>query len=195
MKGTCGRGKSNKCNQCGNEFSNGSNLRKRVKIHTEDKTNKCNQSDYASYEAGNLRNHLKTHSGEKTKKCNQCDFASCFAVNLKKHLRTHIGDKSNKCNQCVFACTDPSSLRKLPKNKAGFFYDIFPKCGWVGWLIPKQGPNPSKPPQIAPKIAFFDPNFTLQKPWGGWVGKHIWERYSKKNGFSLAASLIKAAGD
>ena len=47
MKGTCGRGKSNKCNQCGNEFSNGSNLRKHMKIHTEDKTNKCNQCDYA----------------------------------------------------------------------------------------------------------------------------------------------------
>ena len=22
-----------------------------------------------------------------------------------------------------------------------FFWDIFPKCGWVGWLFPKQGPN------------------------------------------------------
>ena len=37
------------------------------------------------------------------------------------------------------------------------FWEIFPKCGWVGCLIPKQGPNPSKPPQITPKIAFFSP--------------------------------------
>ena len=35
---------------------------------------------------------------------------------------------------------------------------------WVEWLIPKQGPNPSKPPQITPKIAFFDPNFTFRFP-------------------------------
>ena len=31
--------------------------------------------------------------------------------------------------------------------KKNVFLEIFPKCGWVGWLIPKQGPNPSKPPQ------------------------------------------------
>ena len=74
-------------------------------------------------------------------------------------------------------------------QKKRFFGDIFPQCWWVGWLIPKQGPNPSKPPHIAPKIAFFDPNFTFRfpkshkKPWGGWMGKQIWERYPKKNVF------------
>ena len=48
----------------------------------------------------------------------------------------------------------------------------------VGWLIPKQGPNPSKPPQITPKIALFDPNFTFRTPKshknpgvGGWVNR------------------------
>ena len=44
--------------------------------------------------------------------------------------------------------------------KKQFFGEISPKRGWVGWLIPKQGPNPSKPPQITSKITFFDPNFT-----------------------------------
>ena len=70
-----------------------------------------------------------------------------------------------------------SDIGGLPK-KTRFFWDIFPKCGWVGWLIPKQGPNPSKPPQIAPKIAFFDPNFTFRFPKshknpgvGGWVNR------------------------
>ena len=54
----------------------------------------------------------------------------------------------------------------------------------MGWLIPKQGPNPSE----SPKIAFFDPNFTFRFPKShknpsGWVGKQIWERYPKKNIF------------
>ena len=49
-------------------------------------------------------------------------------------------------------------LREAAKKKSFFFWDIFPKCGWVGWLIPKQGPNPSKPPQIAPKIALSTQN-------------------------------------
>ena len=69
-------------------------------------------------------------------------------------------------------------LGELPKKKTGFFWEISPKYGWVGWLTPKQGPNPSKPPQIAPKIAFFDPNFTFRSPKshknpgvGGWVNR------------------------
>merc|ERR1712001_728482 len=69
-------------------------------------------------------------------------------------------------------------LRGAAKKKTGFFWEISPKYGWVGWLTPKQGPNPSKPPQIAPKIALFDPNFTFRSPKshknpgvGGWVNR------------------------
>ena len=49
-------------------------------------------------------------------------------------------------------------------KKNVLFWEISPKCGWVGWLIPKQGLNPSKPSQITPKIEFFDPNFTFRFP-------------------------------
>ena len=62
-----------------------------------------------------------------------------------------------------FASGIATILGKLPKKKR-FFLEIFPKCGWVGWLFPKQGPNPSKPPKFTPKIDFFDRNFTF------WVG-------------------------
>ena len=57
--------------------------------------------------------------------------------------------------------------------KKQFFGEISPKRGWVGWLIPKQGPNPSKPPQITPKISFFDPNLTIRSLTLGWVGGWI----------------------
>ena len=60
--------------------------------------------------------------------------------------------------------------RPPPHARNGFIWESFHKCGWVGWLIPKQGPNP---PQITPKIAFFDPNFTFCFPKSqknlGWV--------------------------
>ena len=82
-----------------------------------------------------------------------------------------------------------STLGELPKKKNGFFWEISPKCGWVGWLTPKQGPNPSKPPQIAPKIALFDPNFTFRSPKshknpgvGGWVNR-FGRDLPKKTGF------------
>ena len=80
-------------------------------------------------------------------------------------------------------------LREAAKKKR-FFWEIFPKCGWVGWLIPKQGPNSSKPPQIAQKIAFFDPNFTFRFPKshknpgvGGWVNTFGKDLPKKKHFF------------
>ena len=89
----------------------------------------------------------------------------------------------------VFLRRGGQPLGKLPKKKTVFFWEISPKCGWVGWLTPKQGPNPSKPPQIAPKIAFFDPNFTFRFPKshknpgvGGWVNR-FGRDLPKKNGF------------
>ena len=38
-----------------------------------------------------------------------------------------------------------------PQQKKPFFS---PKCGWVGWLIPKQGPNTSKPTQITKTLGW-----------------------------------------
>ena len=65
-------------------------------------------------------------------------------------------------------------IRGAAKKKTGFFWEISPKCGWVGWLTPKQGLNPKKK-QIIPKITLFDPNFTFRSPKShkktlGWVG-------------------------
>ena len=89
--------------------------------------------------------------------------------------------------------------RGAPKKKSVFFWEISPKCGWVGWVIPKQGPNTSKPPQITPKIAFFDPNFTFRSPKshknpgvGGWVNT-FGRDLPKKNVFFLAASLTPSS--
>ena len=58
--------------------------------------------------------------------------------------------------------SDNLHIGKVPKN--GFIWECFPKYGWVGWMIPKQGPNPSKPPKITSKVALFDPNFTFRSP-------------------------------
>ena len=58
-----------------------------------EKSNKCNQCDYESTYAQVLRDHLKTHSGEKPNKCNQCDYASSKTGNLRRHLKTHSVEK------------------------------------------------------------------------------------------------------
>ena len=67
----------------------------------------------------------------------------------------------------------------------------------MGWLIPKQGPNPSKPPKITPKIAFFDPNFTFRFPkshknpgMDGWVNSFGKTFPKKKRFYFWGAPLI-----
>ena len=49
----------------------------------------------------------------------------------------------------IKAMSELSALGEASKKKR-FFWEIFPKCGWVGWLIPKQGPTPSKSPRKLP---------------------------------------------
>ena len=70
---------------------------------------------------------------------------------------------------------DRHALPQGRYKKTGLIWEIFPKCDWVGWLIPRQGPNSSKPPKPSQKspsltrISTFGFPKSLQKTWGGWV--------------------------
>ena len=77
-----------------------------------------------------------------------------------------------------------------PKNKTLFFGKVSQM--WLGGVADSQTRSkPLKTPQIAPKIAFFDPNFTFRSPKshnnpnpgvGGWLNR--FGRYlQKKNVF------------
>ena len=86
-------------------------------------------------------------------------------------------------------------IRGAPqKIKLFFGGETFPNMvGWGGWF-----PNRHKTPKNYPENRLFWPEYHLsfsqisQKPWGGWVGKQIWERSPKKTRlFFLTPSLIK----
>ena len=76
-------------------------------------------------------------------------------------------------------------------QKKRFFWDIFPKCGWVGWLIPKQGPNPSKPPQITPNCTAGKLYYATSADSGaaGFSSGTSWPSFSAMNFSRAAASL------
>ena len=72
-----------------------------------------------------------------------------------------------------------------------FFWEISPKCGWVGWLIPKQGQKTPKSPWkstfstgISP---FVLPNLTKTLGWVG--GKTNLGEISQKKRFFFIPSL------
>ena len=61
---------------------------------------------------------------------------------------------------CTMALRAPVRANKNIKIRSGIREGIkkrFPKCGWVDWLIPKQGPNPLTPPPNHPENRLFWP--------------------------------------
>ena len=67
---------------------------------------------------------------------------------------------------------------------------------WVGGVADFQTRfKPLKTPPDHPENRLFRPKFhllfsqILQKPWGWWVGKQIWERFPKKNNVFFIPSL------
>ena len=87
-------------------------------------------------------------------------------------------------------------FREAAKKKR-FFLGYLSQM-WVGGVADSQTRSkPLKTPPNCPENRLFRPKFHLsfsqisQKPWGGWVGKQIWEKYPKKNVFFLAASLTE----
>ena len=68
---------------------------------------------------------------------------------------------------------------------------------WVGGVADSQTRfKPLKTPPNHPENRLFRPKFhlsfsqILQKPWGGWVGKQIWERFPKIKLIFLYLPLI-----
>ena len=104
------------------------------------------------------------------KRCNQgwspTSTRACTIPSLRitEEAKMDVAPSLGKVNEVQRSVCHSFVLRGAAKKKTVFFWEISPKCRWVGWLTPKQGPNTSKPPQITPKIAFFDPNFTLRFP-------------------------------
>ena len=83
-----------------------------------------------------------------TNGCNQ-GWDSCSTIfhwmhttqNEGKAHNSRFGEEEEK------NCSNFWGIGKVPPLK-NVFLEISPKCGWLGWLIPKQGPNPSKPPKL-----------------------------------------------
>ena len=95
-----------------------------------------------------------------------------------KNLSCHAEQNFN-CYQNTF--------RKGPKPKP-FFWENFPKYGWVGWLIPKPAQNPQitpKTPQLSRMSPFVFPNLTKNL----WWVSHTWENFPKKKRFVLGPSF------
>ena len=62
-----------------------------------------------------------------------------FIKNLKAEKKT-VFTAAHQALNCKAVEVRVVAVREGVKKT--FFWEISPKCGWVAWLIPKQGPNP-----------------------------------------------------
>eukprot|EP01083_Nonionella_stella_P022588 62473_1 len=61
---------------------------------------KCPHCIKAFKRSGNLKRHLRIHSNQKSFKCSYCNNVFTFKCNLIVHIRRHTGEKPYQCHHC-----------------------------------------------------------------------------------------------
>ena len=103
-----------------------------------------------------------------------------FIQGLERIMLNKFKPHSSRCQKsdCLlfslfrtFKKIDEQVASGKASKKTFFFWEISPKYGWLGRLIPKQGPNPPKSTRKSSSITLCSPK-SHKNPWvGGWVNR------------------------
>lgn len=88
------------CLKCGQRFAHKSNLMKHHSVHTQEKPFSCHLCSASFALKSGLKLHWRTHTGERPFKCPECGQRFSSNGNLKKHVTIHSGEKPFGCKVC-----------------------------------------------------------------------------------------------
>lgn len=90
------------CNICDKSFSYSNDLRKHLRIHSDERPFECNHCGLRFRQAGCLKNHVASQHGSAVSYvCHYCTKAFPIKERLRLHMRIHSGEKPYKCEYCA----------------------------------------------------------------------------------------------
>ncbi|XP_073482263.1 myoneurin [Aquarana catesbeiana] len=118
------------CNICCKVFSEGSSLRRHMRIHKGVKPYVCHLCGKAFTQCNQLKTHVRTHTGEKPYQCKLCDKGFAQKCQLIFHRRMHHGeDKPYKCDMCNLQFATSSNLKIHARKHSGEKPYVCDRCG------------------------------------------------------------------
>lgn len=105
------------CKQCLKKFRQSVCLKNHIaSIHGTDVKYVCDHCNKSFPIKERLRLHMRVHSGEKPYSCPQCSKTFARGGQLQQHIVTHIGVKKYKCEDCSASFSSPGNLRLHAKT-------------------------------------------------------------------------------